>query len=109
MKCRTESVVILMIKAGRCLYPGWRKNKPAWKKNTFQQNKIGKNEFKKVKLIKNYINANDHKKAARIFETLPDVIKKQKLHKLIYIQIANGLGDEKYLAALNKLRLLSYT
>jgi len=67
-------------------------------------NKIGKNEFKKVKLIKNYINANDHKKAAKIFETLPDVIKKQKLHKLIYIQIASGLGDEKYLAALNKFQ-----
>jgi len=67
-------------------------------------NKIGKNELKKVKLIKNYINANDYQKANQLFETLPAVIKEQKLHKLIYIQIASGLGTEKYLAALNKFQ-----
>lgn len=66
--------------------------------------KVGKKEVKKVQLIKKYINANNFEKANRIFETLPPVIKEQKLNKLIYIHIASGLGNDKYLAALNKFQ-----
>jgi hypothetical protein len=67
-------------------------------------NEVGKRDVKKVQLIKKYINANDFEKASQIFETLPAVMKEQKLIKIIYIQIASGLGSDKYLAALNKFQ-----
>lgn len=67
-------------------------------------NKFGKKEVKKIQLIKTYINAKEYEKANQVFESLPAVIKEQKLHKMIYLQIAGGLGNEKYLAALNKFQ-----
>jgi hypothetical protein len=66
--------------------------------------KVGKKELKKVQLVKKYLNAQEYEKAGRIFETLPAVIKEQKLHQLIYVQIASGLSNDKYLAALNSFQ-----
>jgi hypothetical protein len=66
--------------------------------------KVTKKESKKVQMIKKYINANEYEKAEKVFESLPAVIKEQKLHKMVYIQIASGLGNDKYLAALNKFQ-----
>ncbi|SEK58943.1 hypothetical protein SAMN04488505_101492 [Chitinophaga rupis] len=65
---------------------------------------VGKRDVKKVQLIKKYINANDYERASQVFETLPAVLKEQKLIKMIYVQIASGLGNDKYLAALNKFQ-----
>jgi len=65
---------------------------------------VGKKDVRKVQLIKKYINLNDYEKASQVFETLPAVMKEQKLIKIIYIQIASGLGNDKYLAALNKFQ-----
>jgi hypothetical protein len=61
-------------------------------------------DVQKVQLIKNYILQNEHQKADELFKQLPSFIRRQKLYKYIYIQIASGLGTEKYLEALTKFQ-----
>lgn len=66
--------------------------------------RTGKKDAVKVQLIKKHLNANNFEKARQVFETLPAVVREQKLFKMIYIRIASGLGDDEYLAALNKFQ-----
>jgi len=67
-------------------------------------NNIDVSEVKKVQLIKTYINSNEFEKANQLYKTLPGVIRAQKIYKIVYIQIASGLGNDEYLAALNKFQ-----
>jgi hypothetical protein len=67
-------------------------------------NKIDKEDLDKIQWIKNYINEKEFGKAKELFQTLPALIRRQKLYKIIYIQIAGGLGTDEYLAALNKFQ-----
>lgn len=65
---------------------------------------VGKGELKKIELIKRHIKDNNYEKANKLFLQLPAVIRKQKLYKIIYIQIASGLETDQYLAALNQFQ-----
>ena len=65
---------------------------------------LPENTVGKVKLMKKHIYASNYEAADSIFNTLPAVMRQQKLYKIIYIHIAGGLGNDRYLAALNKLQ-----
>jgi len=67
-------------------------------------NNFSNKELKKIQSIKKYINEKDFEKANKLFKTLPALIRNQKLYKIINIQIASGLGNEEYLAVLNKFQ-----
>jgi hypothetical protein len=66
--------------------------------------KIDSREIAKIQKIKSYMNQKEFEKADKLFQTLPALIRNQKLYKIIYIQIASGLSTEKYLAALNRFQ-----
>lgn len=67
-------------------------------------NKIDREDLNKIQWIKNYINEKEFEKAKELFQTLPSLIRRQKIYKIIYIQIAGGLSTDEYLAALNKFQ-----
>ncbi len=64
----------------------------------------GKNDLKKIQLIRKYINAKEFEKADQVFKKLPAATREQKLCKMLYISIAGGLGNDTYLAALNRFQ-----
>jgi len=66
--------------------------------------KVDPQELQKIQLIKSYIQRKDSEKASELYKTLPGLLRAQKLYKIMYIQIASGLGNEEYLAALNKFQ-----
>lgn len=65
---------------------------------------VPENTVAKVQLMKKHIYASNYETADSLFKTLPAVIREQKIYKIIYIHIAGGLGNDQYLAALNKLQ-----
>jgi hypothetical protein len=65
---------------------------------------MDKGASKKVQTIKDHISKSNFEKADKLYKTLPAVFRQQKLFKIIYIQIAAGLGNDTYLAALEKFR-----
>jgi hypothetical protein len=67
-------------------------------------NKVNAKDLRKIELIKSYIKQEDFKKADQAFKALPVSIRRQKMYKLFYINIANGLGTDEYLAALKKFQ-----
>lgn len=60
--------------------------------------------LEKVQMIKSYLNRKDYEKAKELFESLPALIRNQKLYRIIYIQIASGLSMDEYLASLVKFQ-----
>lgn len=71
---------------------------------TLTANKTAKNDYKKVQQVREYLNKGEFEKAKQVFEELPPVLKEQKLYRILYIHIASGLGNDEYLAALNKFQ-----
>jgi len=67
-------------------------------------NKIDPQELQKVQMIKSYIQRKDAEKANELYQSLPGLIRAQKLYKIMYIHIASGLGSDEYLKALNKFQ-----
>lgn len=65
---------------------------------------IDNRDIAKIQTIKSYMNQKEFEKADELFKTLPSLIRNQKLYKIINIQIASGLGTDKYLATLNKFQ-----
>jgi hypothetical protein len=63
---------------------------------------VDQDDVQNIQRIKSYINEAEFEKANRLFKGLPAVIRNQKMYKIINIQIASGLGNDVYLAALNK-------
>lgn len=62
------------------------------------------NTLTNVQLMKKHVHEGNYELADSIFKTLPAVIREQKVYKIIYINIASELGNDKYLAALTKLQ-----
>ncbi|WP_207515381.1 tetratricopeptide repeat protein [Longitalea luteola] len=57
-------------------------------------------DARQMDLMKKYINEKEYEKANKIYHSLPEVLKKQKIYKIIYTRIASGLGTDEYLASL---------
>ena len=53
-----------------------------------------------VKRIRQLINRQEYDKAKALYKELPAVLKQTKLFKMIYVQIASGLGNDEYLKAM---------
>lgn len=65
---------------------------------------VPENTLANVQLMKKNIHEGHFETADSIFKSLPAVIRQQKVYKILYIHIASGLGNDRYLAALNKLQ-----
>jgi tetratricopeptide (TPR) repeat protein len=65
---------------------------------------IDKSEINKVERIRDYLHKKDYEKAKSLYQTLPRVIRDQRLYKMIYIQIASGLDNDEYLKALTSFQ-----
>jgi hypothetical protein len=65
---------------------------------------VDKKDANKMQLMRSYIQGNEFEKANKIYKSLPAVLKKQKIYKIIYTQIASGLGTDEYLASLNNFQ-----
>lgn len=65
---------------------------------------LPENTLANVQLMKKNIHEGNYETADSIFKSLPAVIRQQKVYKIIYIHIASELGNDRYLAALNKLQ-----
>ncbi|OQP64138.1 hypothetical protein A3860_22290 [Niastella vici] len=66
--------------------------------------KVDPQELQKIQLIKSYMQRKDGEKASELYKSLPGLLRAQKLYKIMYIQIASDLGNDEYLAALNKFQ-----
>lgn len=65
---------------------------------------VDKKDARKMQLMRKYIQEKEFEKANKLYESLPAVLKKQKIYKIIYTQIASGLGTDEYLTALNNFQ-----
>jgi predicted Zn-dependent protease len=65
---------------------------------------VEQKDVKKISRIKEYMLKGQHEQANQLFITLPKEIREQRLFKIINIQIASGLDNEQYLAAMNSFR-----
>ncbi|WP_205513888.1 tetratricopeptide repeat protein [Longitalea arenae] len=62
---------------------------------------VDKKDANMMQLMRKYINDKEFEKANKIYQSLPAVLKKQKIYRIIYTQIASGLGTDEYLTSLN--------
>ncbi|HEY8968423.1 MAG TPA: hypothetical protein VIM64_05010 [Puia sp.] len=60
----------------------------------------------KVKTIKSLMAQEENEKALKMFDELPDPIKKEKAYQLIHIQLCSKLDNDRYIQALNEYRSL---
>lgn len=65
---------------------------------------IEEKELEKIKRIKKYLLESKHQEANQLFVTLPQELREQRLFKIINIQIASGLSNEQYLAAMTSFQ-----
>lgn len=65
------------------------------------------NEFaNSVKTMMGHVRNGEVEKAAKIYDKMPDDLKKQRLVQIIHIQISMGLDDEKYMDAIREFQEL---
>jgi tetratricopeptide (TPR) repeat protein len=65
---------------------------------------IEQKDLKKITRIKKYLREDKHQQANQLFISLPQELREQRLFKIINIQIASGLSNEQYLAAMNSFQ-----
>lgn len=53
-----------------------------------------------VKKVRQLMNKGDYDRARSLYKDLPAVLKQTKLFRMIYVQIASGLGNDEYLKAM---------
>lgn len=71
---------------------------------TAAMERLDKTEVDKVERIKKYLNSKQYEKARSLYQTLPRIIRDQRVYKMIYIRIASGLGTDEYLKALSQFQ-----
>ncbi|HVU57841.1 MAG TPA: hypothetical protein VHD83_22420 [Puia sp.] len=63
-------------------------------------------KINKVKTIKALMAKGDNEEALKLYDELPDAIKKEKAYQLIHIRLTSKLDNDKYIQALNEYRAL---
>ena len=65
---------------------------------------IEQKDLKKITRIKKYLLEGKYQQANQLFISLPQELREQRLFRIINIQIASGLSNEQYLAAMNSFQ-----
>lgn len=65
---------------------------------------VEQKDLKKIARIRKYVLEGKHQQANQLFIELPQELREQRLFKIINIQIASGLSNEQYLAAMNSFQ-----
>jgi tetratricopeptide (TPR) repeat protein len=65
---------------------------------------VEQEDLNKIVRIKKYLLEGKHQQANQLFISLPQELREQRLFKIINIQIASGLDNEQYLAAMNSFQ-----
>lgn len=61
---------------------------------------VDKDHVENIKRIRQLINRQEYEQANRIYKSLPAVLRQTKIFKMMYVQIASGLGNDEYLKAM---------
>jgi len=60
----------------------------------------------KVKTIKSLMAQGENEKALKLYDDLPDIVKKEKAYQMIHIRLCSKLDNDRYVQSLNEYRSL---